>query len=273
MGKFDGILICTDLDGTLLRADKTISAENIAAIEHFKAEGGYFTFITGRMPYFVGDMPEQVGINAPFGCVNGGGLYDPVAKEYVWTMPIRQDVLELVEYVDENMTDIGIQLNCFDKLYFARENETMWWFRKLTGVPNVTCDYHGFSEPMAKIVFGDMREEQLMQVKSLLEAHPRYDEFDYIRSEKSLYEILPKGSSKAAVLPMLCRHLGVDMAHTIAFGDYDNDISMLKAAGLGVAVANATEGAKAAADIITVSNEEHAIAKVIADIENGAIKI
>lgn len=273
MGKFDGLLICTDLDGTLLRADKTISAENIAAIEYFKAEGGYFTFITGRMPYFVGDMPEQAGINAPFGCVNGGGLYDPVAKAYVWTMPIRQDVLELVEYVDENMTDIGIQLNCFDKLYFARENETMWWFRKLTGVPNVTCDYHGFSEPMAKIVFGDIREEQLMQVKSLLEAHPRYDDFDYIRSEKSLYEILPKGSSKAAVLPMLCQHLGVDMAHTIAFGDYDNDISMLKAAGLGIAVANATEGAKAAADIITVSNEEHAIAKVIADIENGVIKI
>ena len=273
MGKFDGILICTDLDGTLLRADKTISEENLAAIEHFKTEGGYFTFITGRMPYFVGDMPSQVGINAPFGCINGGGLYDPVANEYVWKMPIRQDVLELVEYVDGNMSDIGIQLNCFDKLYFARENETMWWFRKLTGVPNLTCDYHGFTEPIAKIVFGDIREEQLMQAKALLEEHPRYSDFDYIRSEKSLYEILPKGSGKAAVLPMLCKHLGVDISRTVTVGDYDNDVSMLTAAGLGVAVANASESAKAAADILTVSNEEHAIAKIIADIECGAIRI
>ena len=273
MGKFDGILICTDLDGTLLRADKTISEENIAAIEYFKSEGGYFTFITGRMPYFVGDLPNQVGINAPFGCINGGGLYDPVTKEYVWTMPIRQDVIELVAYVDENMTDMGIQINCFDKLYFARENETMWWFRKLTGVPNITCDYRGFSEPIAKIVFGDMREEQLMQAKALLEAHPRYSDFDYIRSEKSLYEILPKGSSKTSVLPMLCMHLGIDIKRTIAFGDYYNDVSMLKVAGLGVAVANATAEAKAAADIVTVSNEEHAIAKVIYDLESGKIKI
>jgi hydroxymethylpyrimidine pyrophosphatase-like HAD family hydrolase len=72
---------------------------------------------------------------------------------------------------------------------------------------------------------------------------------------------------------MLCRHLGVDMARTVAFGDYDNDVSMLKAAGLGVAVANATEEARAAADIITVSNEEHAIAKIIAELECGAIRI
>ena len=50
MGKFDGILICTDLDGTLYRNDKTVSKENREAIEYFKNEGGYFTFITGRMP-------------------------------------------------------------------------------------------------------------------------------------------------------------------------------------------------------------------------------
>ena len=53
MGKFDGILICTDLDGTILKNDKTISNRNIEAMEYFKKEGGYFTFVTGRMPFFV----------------------------------------------------------------------------------------------------------------------------------------------------------------------------------------------------------------------------
>ena len=273
MGKFDGVLICTDLDGTLLRSDKTISRENLEAIEHFKSEGGYFTFITGRMPYFVGDMLEKARPNAPFGCINGGGLYDPWKKRYIWNMPLRRDVMELVSYVDEQVEDIGIQVNCFDKLYFSRENETMVWFRRLTGVPNLVAHYNDVDEPVAKIVFGDMREDRLMRVKELLDSHPRRDDFDYIRSEKSLYEILPKGISKGAVLPRLAEYLGIDMSRTIAVGDYDNDVSMLKAAGLGIAVANATPAARAAADLLTVSNEEHAIAKIISDIEIGNIKI
>ena len=70
MGKFDGILICTDLDGTLYENDKTISSENKKAIEHFKSEDGYFTFITGRMPYYSVDAYNSVKPNVPFGCVN-----------------------------------------------------------------------------------------------------------------------------------------------------------------------------------------------------------
>lgn len=273
MGKFDGLLICTDLDGTLLTSDKTVSKENLDAIEYFKGEGGYFSFITGRMPYFVGDTLAAVKPNAPFGCINGGGLYDPWEKKYIWNMPIRPDVMELVRYVDENTEDMGIQINCFDKLYFARENETMMWFRRVTGVPNLVCDYGEVDEPVAKIVFGDMREERLMRVKELLDSHPRRDDFDYIRSEKSLYEILPKGISKGAVLPRLAEHLGIDISRTVAVGDYNNDVSMLRAAGVGIAVANATPEAKAAADLLTVSNDEHAIAKIISDIEMGNIKI
>ena len=76
MGKFDGFLICTDLDGTLLRNDKTISPENLQAIAYFKQEGGFFTFVTGRMPFFVSHVYDRIKPNAPIGCINGGGLYD-----------------------------------------------------------------------------------------------------------------------------------------------------------------------------------------------------
>ena len=72
MGKFDGILICTDLDGTLYRNDKTISDENKAAIEYFKSEGGLFTFITGRMPDYSEEAYMAASPNVPFGCINGG---------------------------------------------------------------------------------------------------------------------------------------------------------------------------------------------------------
>lgn len=80
MGRFDGVLICTDLDGTLLKNDKTISCENIEAIEYFKREGGYFTFVTGRMPFFVSYVLDTIKPNAPFGCVNGAGLYDGIKR-------------------------------------------------------------------------------------------------------------------------------------------------------------------------------------------------
>ena len=76
MGKFDGILICPDLDGTLYKNDKTISDKNRKAIEYFKREGGYFTFITGRLPYYSTYAYDSVKPNVPFGCINGGGVYD-----------------------------------------------------------------------------------------------------------------------------------------------------------------------------------------------------
>ena len=74
MGKFDGILICTDLDGTLLNGDYKVSEENAKAIEYFKREGGYFTFITGRMYYYAEDIYEMVKPNAPIGCGNGAAV-------------------------------------------------------------------------------------------------------------------------------------------------------------------------------------------------------
>ena len=84
---------------------------------------------------------------------------------------------------------------------------------------------------------------------------------------------VPKGTNKGRVLPILADHLGIDMSKTVAIGDYNNDVEMLRTAHVGVAVSNAVEEAKAAADYITVSNEENAVARVIYDIEEGKLKI
>ena len=271
MGKFDGILICTDLDGTLLRNDKSISRENSEAIEYFKREGGYFTFITGRMPYTSRNLYEMVKPNAPIGCINGGGIYDFVRGEYLWSQTLPEGARELVERVIEGIPSVGFQMNALDQIYFCRENEVMARFRAITGAPHIVADHRTLDVPVAKVVFGEDREENILRIAEILQSHPRSAEFDYIRSERTLYEILPKGSSKGNLLPRLADILGVKMSHTVAIGDYNNDVSMIKAAGVGIAVANATEEAKAAADRITVSNEEHAIAKVIEEIECGEI--
>ena len=273
MKKFEGILICTDLDGTLLSDDKTISKENLDAIERFKSGGGIFTFITGRMPFTAAGIYDQAKANAPYGCINGGGLYDPTQKKYLWRQELDPSALELVDYVDSQIDGIGIQTNTFDRAYFYHDNSAMQYFREVTGLPNTVKHYRDVDEPLAKIIFGDDDEEHITRAAELLASHPRASEFDFIRSEKRLYEILPPNTNKGTVLPILAKHVGVDMCRTIAVGDYNNDVGMLKAAGLGIAVANAVKEAKEAADLITVSNEEHAIAQIISDIESGQITI
>ena len=269
MGKFDGILICTDLDGTLYRNDKSISRENKEAIEYFKGEGGYFTFVTGRLPYYSTYAYEAVKPNAPFGCINGGGVYDGVRGEYVWTRELSKEALELVEYIDGLFPGIGIQLCCFDKTCFARDNDTTVRFRQITGLPEILCDYRDFHEHIAKVIFCTDDEDELLGIEAALKGHEKADRFDFIRSEKTLFEILPKGTHKGISIRRLAEYLKIDMKRTVAIGDYDNDAAMLRTAGVGIAVSNASPAALAAADYVTVSNEQHAIAQVIYDLESG----
>lgn len=271
MGKFDGILICTDLDGTLLKNNKTISRENIEAIDLFKREGGFFTFVTGRMPFFVSDIYRAIKPNVPFGCVNGGGLYDYIHGKYIWTSVMPSAVNTLIACIDAQFPEVGIQVNTFEKTYFCKENLTMKKFRAATKLENLVCHYQDVKEKVAKIVFGTEDDAEILEIEAALRSHPLAGDFDFIRSERTLFEILPKGISKGTSIAKLCAHLGIDGNKTIALGDYNNDIPMFRAAKLGIAVSNACPEALDAADLITVSNEENAVAKVIDDLYTGKI--
>ena len=270
MGIFDGILICTDLDGTLYKNDKTISKRNKDAIEFFKSEGGSFTFVTGRLPYYSKDAFLAVVPNVPFGCINGGGLYDGRNERYIWTRDLPHEAMELVGYIDERFPGLGIQICCFEKTYFARENETTDRFRRITGLERHTCDYKSVNElDIAKVIFCSDDGDQVLAIKDALRHHEKAYNFDFIRSEYTFFEILPKGVNKGLALTKLAEHLGIDQKRTIAVGDYDNDVAMLRAAGCGIAVSNASRAALDAADFITVSNEEDAIAEIIDDLKSG----
>ena len=267
MKKFEGILICTDLDGTLLRNDKSISAENSEAIEYFKANGGLFTFATGRMHYYSADSYNKVKPNAPVSCMNGGCIYDFVQGKYLWKSGIDKEVSGLIEYVDKSFPDVGIQVNTFEKAYFCKDNDAMVWFRKVTGLENIRGHYKDIDEPWAKIILGHLDETRLLEMLKELKMHPLGNSYDFVHSEKSLMEILPKGINKGIAIHKFSEILGIDKNKIVAIGDFENDVEMIKKAGVGIAVANACPAAKEVADIVTVSNEEHAIAKIIYSIE------
>jgi len=269
MQKFSGLLFCTDLDGTLYSDDKTVSRQNLDAIEYFKSEGGLFTFITGRVPMTSGAICRTIRPNAPFGCLNGGGIYDPQKEQYLWSVHLPEKAVELVREVDRKLPEMGIQYNTEKTIWFNKDNGAMAWFRDITGVPNVSYHFEDVKEPVLKVVFAHLDPVQIEALAELLNSHPLASEFGFIRSERFLYELLPKGVSKGTLLLKLAELLGLDPARTVAVGDYNNDVSMIRAAELGFAVANAVDEAKAAADHITVSNNEHAIAAIIDGLDRG----
>ncbi len=273
MGEFDGLLICTDLDGTLLREDKSVSKENKEAIEYFKSEGGKFTFITGRPPIIAGDVYELVKPNAPIGCFNGGGIYDFINCKFLWSVELPKEAFELMRYVERKMPQIGYQLNTTGRIIFCKENSTMKWFREVTNIPNDACNLDDVNEPVIKVVFGSDDINEVKELAKLLNEHPEASDYDFIHSEARLYELLPKGISKGNLLIKIADILGIDRRNTIAVGDYNNDISMIKAAGIGYAVANALPEVKAVADRVTVSNEQHAIAAIVKDLDNDYRKL
>ncbi len=268
MKKFEGLLFATDLDGTLLKKDKTISKENLNAIEYFKTQGGIFTFITGRIPRGAKEILKMVTPNAPFGCINGGGIFDHTKNELLWAEELPKSALELVEYIDKNLPEMGIEVNTHDRIYFCKKSEATEKHRTDEKFPDLVCHYREVEEPIAKILFAD-REENILKLAKMLAQHPMAKDFDFIRSDANYYEILPKGISKGAVVKRLAKMLEINEGNIITAGDNDNDVSMLSGIDMSFAVSNASESAKKAANFITVSNEEHAIAKIIYDLDKG----
>ena len=272
MKKFEGMLFCTDLDGTLYKDDKSVSKENLDAIEYFKSEGGLFTFITGRPPLTAKEIYRIIKPNAPYGCFNGAGIFDGKKDKLIWNLFLDNSVNELVQEVENKLPEISFQYNTDKAVYFDKDNSAMEYFRSVTGLKNNSCRFEDINEPIVKIVCAHKSEQQLSSLKEQLNSHPKADRFDFIRSEKYFYEILPKGVSKGAALIKMAELLGIDIKNTIAVGDYNNDVSMIKAAGVGFAVENAVDEAKEAADYITVSNNSHAIHAIIEGLDKGVFK-
>ncbi len=266
MGKFSGILLCTDLDETLLDTDKSISKENLEAIEYFKNNGGSFTFITGRGVHGVGKSIAKAKPNVPVGCLNGGSIYDWENDKTLFRLDIDKSVTKLILELEEKFKTLGVEIVTHTSNHFRRINERVQWHIDLEKLPVMPGDFDKIPDNWGKCLLVDTAEN-IDKVVEYITTNDSGKDFDFVRSCPYFYEILPKGSSKGNLLIRLAEILGIDKNKTIAVGDNENDISMLEKAGLGIAVANAVPKAKEAADMVTVANTDHAIAKIIYDLD------
>ena len=273
MGKFSGILICTDLDETLLDTDKSISKENIDAIEYFKNNGGSFTFITGRGVNGVGKSIEKVKPNVPVGCLNGGAIFDWKNNKNLYELELDKSVIPLLLELEEKFETLGVEVITHSDNYFRRINEVVKWHIDLEKLPVLDGnDFDKIPGKWGKCLL--VEQPQIIdEVMEYIKTSKNANGFDFVRSCGYFYEVLPKGSSKGSLLLKLAEILGIDKNKTIAIGDNENDIPMLKEAKLGIAVENAVQKAKDAANMITVANTQHALAKIIYDLDSGKINL
>ena len=152
MSKFDGILLCTDLDETMLNSNKKVSDTDKAAIEYFKENGGLFTFITGRTPLGIPHIIEMAPPNTYIGCLNGGAIYDPEAKTNVMEIELGQGYVELLEFIDREFPSTGLEVVAHDKVWFCKANELVNRHRTVELLPDNQCDFRNVPGKLAKVL-------------------------------------------------------------------------------------------------------------------------
>lgn len=270
MGKFDDILLCTDIDGTLLRSDYTVSEENREAIKYFMDNGGKFTFCTGRVKSGARLLLDYVVPNVPIVCFNGGVIYDFNEDKILYESELDKDSVKVIEYIAERVDGLGVEICTNDKVYYPYNNFYTYEHTQIENLPMISARPDEIKEKWNKIIFM-VKEADVEKIRRLIAESEFADKYTYIQSYKNYYEILKKGSSKGETMLELAKILGIDRRRTIGIGDNENDLTLIELSGVGIAVANAIKPVIDAADIITVDNNHNALAAVIDMLDSGKI--
>lgn len=263
-----GMILFTDLDGTLLRDDKSVSKENQQAVKSALNAGNYVVVATGR-PVESGRMVvRELGLTMP-GCYmiafNGGVLYDCAADRVLYdrTIPIQY-----VYQLFDRAHSAGIYVQTYNKTDILTEHHTReldYYISKTKMTYKTLSDVGmGLNEEPNKVlmIYLDGREK-LERFQKDNAAWERGKVSSFFSSDKYL-EYCPYGVSKGSGVEYLCRFLNIPIEHSVAVGDEKNDISMIKSAHYGVAMKNAVKEAKDAAVYVTKNdNNNNAIAEVI----------
>gem|GEM_PF-13064 len=254
-------LIASDLDGTLLRTDGTISDRTCRAIQQAQNAGLHVVLVTARPPRSIRWIAERLGVNGLAVCSNGAITYDLASDTILTHQRLATDLV----------LEFAGKLRAQDSLFlFATEHGHKIGYEP--GYPQNPANVH--VEPPLIAALSSLcaetitklnvyhpslpLEDMTVRIKSLLG-----DSASVTHSGGGFVEIIATGISKASALAQLCKTLGVDRQQVIAFGDMPNDVPMLAFAGHCVAVANAHPEALRIASEITTSNDNDGVALVI----------
>ncbi len=254
------LVVASDLDGTLVRSDGTISARSREAIAAVEEVGSLFVMVTGRPPRWMAGVADAAGHHGLAICANGAVVYDLHTEQVVESHLLTADAaLEVVVALRRDVPGV----------VFARETATARFGHEPAYRPRWDQDDKDVLEVEELLAEGVVkllvRHEEMTGDELLAAARAALGGLVETThsSIDGLLEISARGISKASGLAALVAGHGLGAADCVAFGDMPNDLPMLSWAAHGVAVANAHPEVLAAADEITAANDDDGVAVVI----------
>jgi Cof subfamily protein (haloacid dehalogenase superfamily) len=256
-------LIASDIDGTILRTDNTISPRTVAALTRAEGAGVLVVLCTGRPPRWMAPIAEATGHHGLAICANGALLYDlhseEIVESFLWDHEIAATVAAELRAA---IPDVAFAVERHDGFAFEEAYVPVFDLPKDVEIGKLD---ELLSAPIVKLL---ARHPELSAGDLLTAAHEAVADLAERASatysmEGGLLEIAAPGVSKAFALERLIAEHGIAVEEVVAFGDMPNDIPMVTWAGHGVAVANAHPDLLAVADEVAESNDDDGVAKVI----------
>ena len=255
------LLVASDLDGTMLRSDGTLSERTVSAVAAIERAGIRFVLATARPPRWMHDLLPVVGHDGLAICSNGAFVYDVVRRAVVAERTISRSVVgEIVASLRSAIP--GISFAVETRVGFGMEPTYVDLYTPPEGTPVADVAALLESDEPGKLLarapgFDDAaflsRVVEVVGTRAVV-AHSGVG---------GLAEMSARGVTKAAVLRDWAADMGVDAADVVAFGDMPNDLAMLSWAGTSYAVANAHPDVLAAATHRCGSNDEDGVAEVL----------
>ncbi|AXU95883.1 pyridoxal phosphatase [Erwinia persicina] len=263
-------VIALDLDGTLLTPEKKILPESIHALNNARKSGAKVVIVTGR--HFVAIHPfyQALELDTPAICCNGALLYDYPEKKVIASNPLHTEQASILIDLLESY-DVHALMYADDAMFYqdltGHIERTMSWAKSLPESQRPVFRHVKALREAAhevgsiwKFALTDTDTEKLKKFTQIVESELS------LACEWSWHDqvdIAQNGNSKGRRLAQWVEAQGLSMSQVIAFGDNFNDLSMLKTAGLGVAMGNAVDEVKACADLVIGNNTESGIADTV----------
>ena len=255
MGIFDGFLICSDIDGTFT-GNEGVSEANTQAVKYFTQNGGKFTFTTGRMATHLIDYGFSDIINAPACICNGAVIYDYESKRVLSETYMDFTVKEFLDEVNEKLLPSGSA-----DIYYTHDASGIVRY-----IPGDRLDEDKLYIKPLKVVcrFETVRDAD--EFKSYAQGCSMFKNSYISKSWSYGVEFNLSTATKGHALDFIKKYLG-NIHTAIGIGDYENDVPLLKHADIGVAVGNALDEVKQAADMVIKSNNGFAVKNLIEILE------
>ena len=266
MGRFDGVMILTDMDGTLLDSQSRLSPENRDAILQFIAQGGRFSVATGRvkraMEYFLPNLP----LNAPAVLFNGSTVYDFQRGKTVWEKRLDHGpALAFAQDIMGRFPWVGVEVFLAEDEYVAQNNDRTR--RHFQFVRLELKEKNSLEIPQPWVKFN--LTGQANQMGELADyCQNRYGRQYFMQfSTSDFYEVMAAGANKGAGALAACRACGLSPNHLYTLGDGYNDKELMECAKMCFAPENAAEPIRRLAHRILPDNDHHTLAAAVQALE------